>query len=91
MWYNNCEGGEFEVAIGATVKFSDTGQIQLVDDEGREHWVSSKNAPKIRIMHPTSSAGVEDMVQCSYYCDLACRVIIVIASLCQPACSHFCI
>lgn len=44
------------------VKFSDTGQIQLLDDEGEEHWVSSKNAHKIKIMHPTSVNGVEDMV-----------------------------
>ncbi len=50
------------MAVGATVKFSDTGQIQLVDDEGVEHWVSSKNASKIKIMHPTSVDGVEDMV-----------------------------
>ena len=33
-----------------------------MDDEGEEHWVSSKNAHKIRIMHPTSVNGVEDMV-----------------------------
>ena len=62
MWYDHTEGGEFEVPIGATVKFSDTGQIQLVDDEGNEHWVSAKNAKKIKIMHPTSVEGVEDMV-----------------------------
>ena len=62
MWYNHTEGGEFEVPIGATVKFSDTGQIQLVDDEDQEHWVSSKNAKNIKIMHPTSVNGVEDMV-----------------------------
>ena len=62
MWLDNTAGGEFEVPIGATVKFSDTGQIQLVDDEGEEHWVSSKNASKIKIMHPTSVDGVEDMV-----------------------------
>lgn len=62
MWLDNTTGGEFEVPIGATVKFSDTGQIQLVDDEGGEHWVSSKNASKIKIMHPTSVDGVEDMV-----------------------------
>lgn len=62
MWFDNTTGGEFEVSIGATVKFSDTGQIQLVDDEGEEHWVSAKNASKIKIMHPTSVSGVQDMV-----------------------------
>ena len=62
MWFDNTTGGEFELPIGATVKFSDTGQIQLVDDEGEEHWVSAKNASKIKIMHPTSVDGVQDMV-----------------------------
>ena len=63
VWLDNTEGGEFEVPIGATVKFSDTGQIQLVDEEGNDHWVSAKNASKIKIMHPTSVDGVEDMVR----------------------------
>ena len=57
--------------IGAVVKFSDAGQLQLVDDEDEEHWVSSKNASKIRIMHPTSVQGVEDMV--SETGNVACR------------------
>ena len=48
--------------IGAVVKLSDAGELQVVDDEDEEHWVSSKNASKIRIMHPTSVQGVEDMV-----------------------------
>ena len=50
------------MSIGAVVKFSDAGQMHLVDDEGEDHWVSSKNASKIRVMHPTSIQGVEDMV-----------------------------
>ena len=62
MWYDNTTGAEFDVPIGATVRFSDTGQIQLVDDNDEEHWVSSKEAKKIKIMHPTSVDGVEDMV-----------------------------
>ena len=62
MWLNHTKGGEFEVPIGAVVKFSDAGEMQLVDDEGEEHWVSSKNASKIKIMHVTSVQGVEDMV-----------------------------
>ena len=63
MWLDNTSGGEFELRIGAVVKFSDTGQIQLLDDEGEEHWVSAKNAGKIKIMHSTSREGVEDMVR----------------------------
>ena len=64
---DNTEGGEFEVPIGATVKFSDTGQIQLEDEEGNDHWVSAKNANKIKIMHPTSVEGVEDMVSLLFF------------------------
>ena len=71
MWYDHTQGGEFELPIGATVKFLDTGQIQLVDDEDEEHWISSKNAHKIKIMHPTSVEGVEDMVRSCYV--MSCR------------------
>ena len=63
MWYDNTDGGEFELPIGATVEFSDTGGIKLVDDEGEPHWEKSKDAHKIKIMHPTSVQGVEDMVR----------------------------
>ena len=48
----------------------------MLDDEGEEHWVSSKNAHKIKIMHPTSVNGVEDMVS-------ACDEMVFIAN-----CSH---
>ena len=59
---DNTKGGEFEVPIGAIVKYSDTGQLQLVDDEGNEHWVDAKNSKKVRAMHQSSVEGVEDMV-----------------------------
>ena len=49
--------------IGGTVKFSDTGQIQLVDDDNDEHWVSSKNAGRIKVMNASSVEGVDDMVR----------------------------
>ena len=63
VWLDNTAGGEFEVPIGAVVKFSDAGQMQLLDDEGEDHWVSSRNASKIKVMHPSSVNGVEDMVR----------------------------
>ena len=62
VWLDNTSGGEFEVPLGAVVKYSDTGQLQLVDDEGNEHWADSKNAKRVKVMHPTSVEGVEDMV-----------------------------
>eukprot|EP00731_Ephydatia_muelleri_P029534 Em0021g57a len=39
------------------------GQIQLVDDEEQEHWVSASDAKRIKPMHPTSADGVEDMIR----------------------------
>ncbi|XP_027058870.1 unconventional myosin-VIIa-like [Pocillopora damicornis] len=63
VWLDNAGGGEFDVPIGALVKLADSGQIQVVDDEGKEHWIQSSLANKLRIMHPTSVNGVDDMIQ----------------------------
>ncbi|PFX22115.1 unconventional myosin-VIIa-like isoform X2 [Stylophora pistillata] len=63
VWLDNVNGGEFDVPIGALVKLADSGQIQVVDDEGKEHWIQSSLANKLRIMHPTSIDGVDDMIQ----------------------------
>ncbi|XP_066565263.1 unconventional myosin-VIIa [Amia ocellicauda] len=51
------------VRIGAEVCLSDTGQIKLIDDEGKEHWINGKNKDSIRPMHPTSIKGVDDMIR----------------------------
>ncbi|CAB1347843.1 unnamed protein product [Coregonus sp. 'balchen'] len=56
-------GREFVVPIGAVVKLCDSGQIQVLDDEGNEHWISPQNATNIKPMHPTSIHGVEDMIR----------------------------
>nr|XP_051706532.1 unconventional myosin-VIIa isoform X11 [Oryctolagus cuniculus] len=56
-------GQEFDVPIGAVVKLCDSGQIQVVDDEGNEHWISPQSATHIKPMHPTSVHGVEDMIR----------------------------
>lgn len=37
MWLDNTNGGEFDVPIGALVKMADSGQILIVDDEGKVH------------------------------------------------------
>uniref|UniRef100_A0A8C7NR28 Myosin VIIAb n=1 Tax=Oncorhynchus mykiss TaxID=8022 RepID=A0A8C7NR28_ONCMY len=49
--------------VGAVLKLCDSGQIQVLDDEGREHWISPQNATNIKPMHPTSIHGVEDMIR----------------------------
>ncbi|XP_061684464.1 myosin VIIAa isoform X3 [Syngnathoides biaculeatus] len=63
VWLDLKSGREFEVPIGAVVKLCDSGQIQVVDDEGNEHWISPQNAGNIKPMHPTSIHGVEDMIR----------------------------
>ncbi|MEQ2269289.1 Unconventional myosin-VIIa, partial [Xenotaenia resolanae] len=63
VWLDLKTGREFDVPIGAVVKLCDSGQIQVLDDEGNEHWISPQNATNIRPMHPTSIHGVEDMIR----------------------------
>ncbi|XP_061574799.1 myosin VIIAa isoform X2 [Cololabis saira] len=63
VWLDLKTGREFEVPVGAVVKLCDSGQIQVVDDEGNEHWISPQNATNIKPMHPTSIHGVEDMIR----------------------------
>ncbi|XP_063762884.1 LOW QUALITY PROTEIN: myosin VIIAa [Eleginops maclovinus] len=63
VWLDSKSGREFEVPVGAVVKLCDSGQIQVLDDEGNEHWISPQNATNIKPMHPTSIHGVEDMIR----------------------------
>ncbi|XP_078115998.1 unconventional myosin-VIIb [Sander vitreus] len=51
------------VPIGAEVTVTDTGQLQLIDDEGKEHKIKKKTEGTIRPMHPTSVKGVDDMIR----------------------------
>ncbi|KAI3369062.1 hypothetical protein L3Q82_026031 [Scortum barcoo] len=59
VWVNS--GGE--VPIGAEVRVTDTGQLQLIDDEGKEHKINKKTEGTFRPMHPTSVKGVDDMIR----------------------------
>ncbi|XP_068600827.1 unconventional myosin-VIIa-like [Brachionichthys hirsutus] len=63
VWLDLRTGREFDVPVGAVVKLCDSGQILVLDDEGREHWLSPQNATNIKPMHPTSIHGVEDMIR----------------------------
>uniref|UniRef100_A0A3Q2Y1Q6 Unconventional myosin-VIIa-like n=1 Tax=Hippocampus comes TaxID=109280 RepID=A0A3Q2Y1Q6_HIPCM len=51
------------VPIGAQVKVTDTGQLQLIDDEGKEHKITKGIEGGLRPMHPTSVNGVDDMIR----------------------------
>uniref|UniRef100_A0A3B4TMB3 Unconventional myosin-VIIa-like n=1 Tax=Seriola dumerili TaxID=41447 RepID=A0A3B4TMB3_SERDU len=51
------------VPIGARVKVTPAGQRLLVDDEGKEQSLSQEQEASLRIMHPTSVEGVDDMIK----------------------------
>ncbi|XP_069721035.1 unconventional myosin-VIIb [Phaenicophaeus curvirostris] len=63
VWLDTQPNREFNVPIGAVVKDSDSGRILLEDDEGKEHWITARNMHMVRLMHPTSVHGVEDMIR----------------------------
>uniref|UniRef100_A0A674ITT3 Myosin VIIB n=1 Tax=Terrapene triunguis TaxID=2587831 RepID=A0A674ITT3_9SAUR len=63
VWLESLSNSEFNVPIGAVVKISDSGQILVEDDEGKEHWITARNINAVRPMHPTSAQGVEDMIR----------------------------
>nr|XP_020504807.1 unconventional myosin-VIIa-like isoform X1 [Labrus bergylta] len=51
------------VPIGARVKVTPSGQRLLVDDEGKEQSLSPELEASLKIMHPTSVEGVDDMIK----------------------------
>ncbi|CAJ0583434.1 unnamed protein product, partial [Mesorhabditis spiculigera] len=53
--------GTGSVPIGARVIDADHGKLKVVDDAGKEEWLSSDR--RVKLMHPTSVQGVEDMTQ----------------------------
>ncbi|XP_016151526.1 unconventional myosin-VIIa-like [Sinocyclocheilus grahami] len=63
VWLDLRTGREFDVPVGAVVKLCDSGHIQVLDDEGKEHRISLQNATNIKPMHSTSIHGVEDMIR----------------------------
>ncbi|CAM4610476.1 unnamed protein product [Lepidochelys olivacea] len=63
VWLESLSNSEYNVPIGAVVKISDSGQILVEDDEGKEHWITARNINAVRPMHPTSAQGVEDMIR----------------------------
>ncbi|XP_050389741.1 myosin-VIIa [Patella vulgata] len=60
VWLEPETRGEFSVALGAKVQFSESGRIKVIDDDGHEHWIEGKI--QIKHMHPTSVDGMEDMI-----------------------------
>uniref|UniRef100_A0AAQ4PWT7 Myosin VIIAb n=1 Tax=Gasterosteus aculeatus aculeatus TaxID=481459 RepID=A0AAQ4PWT7_GASAC len=63
VWLDLKTGREFDVPVGAVVKLCDSGQIQVLDDEGRVSQSGYESFCSITPMHPTSIHGVEDMIR----------------------------
>uniref|UniRef100_A0A914X4M5 Unconventional myosin heavy chain 6 n=1 Tax=Plectus sambesii TaxID=2011161 RepID=A0A914X4M5_9BILA len=61
IWIEPLNKGLFSCPVGARVVDSETGRVKVVDDQGNEHWLGSDR--RIKIMHPSSVQGVEDMIQ----------------------------
>ncbi|XP_030015557.1 unconventional myosin-VIIb-like [Sphaeramia orbicularis] len=59
VWVESDSG----VPIGARVKVTASGHRLLVDDEGKEQSLSQEQETALKIMHPTSVEGVEDMIK----------------------------
>nr|XP_057924385.1 unconventional myosin-VIIa-like [Doryrhamphus excisus] len=59
VWLDSDTG----VPIGAKVKVTPSGQCLLVDDVGKEHRLSQEEEASLKIMHPTSVEGVDDMIK----------------------------
>ncbi|XP_047442774.1 unconventional myosin-VIIa [Mugil cephalus] len=59
VWLDTRDG----MTIGAQVKVADTGQVQLIDDEGKVRNIKKKKEANLRPMHPTSVEGVDDMIR----------------------------
>ncbi|XP_070775715.1 unconventional myosin-VIIb-like [Enoplosus armatus] len=59
VWADSAIG----VPIGARVKVTPSGQRLLVDDEGKEQSLSLEQEASLRVMHPTSVEGVDDMIK----------------------------
>ncbi|RWS12698.1 myosin-VIIa-like protein 2 [Dinothrombium tinctorium] len=60
IWIEPQSKKEFDVAIGARVIAAEGRRIQVVDDDGKELWLTPER--RIKAMHPTSIQGVEDMI-----------------------------
>ena len=61
IWIEPLNKGQYGTPVGARVISSEGGKVLVVDDQGNEQWLSAEK--RIRIMHPTSIQGVEDMIQ----------------------------
>ncbi|XP_061588983.1 unconventional myosin-VIIa-like [Cololabis saira] len=51
------------VPIGARVRETSRGHRLLVDDDGNERSLTPEMEPTLRVMHPTSVEGVDDMIK----------------------------
>ncbi|XP_053354217.1 unconventional myosin-VIIa-like [Clarias gariepinus] len=58
VWMDSSTG----VQIGAEVRLTESGQIQLIDDDGKEHKVKKQDS-SLKHIHTSSINGIEDMIR----------------------------
>ncbi|CAJ0605304.1 unnamed protein product [Cylicocyclus nassatus] len=63
IWIEPTDGES--IPLGARVLDRDHGRLKVLDDNGKEQWLSADR--RVRIMHPTSVQGVEDMTKLGDY------------------------
>ncbi|KAE8604428.1 hypothetical protein XENTR_v10014711 [Xenopus tropicalis] len=63
VWLEASSSSQSKVPIGAVVKNSHGTETLVVDDDGKEHWISARNISSVHPMHPSLAHGVEDMIR----------------------------
>ncbi|XP_006913512.1 unconventional myosin-VIIb [Pteropus alecto] len=63
VWLNPYSANKTSVAIGGIIKEMKPGKILVEDDEGKEHWIQTKDLGTLSPMHPNSAQGVDDMIR----------------------------
>ncbi|XP_036093884.1 unconventional myosin-VIIb isoform X3 [Rousettus aegyptiacus] len=63
VWLNPPSANKTNVAIGGIIKEMKPGKILVEDDEGKEHWIQTKDLGTLSPMHPNSAQGVDDMIR----------------------------
>lgn len=66
MWLDLKTGREFDVPVGAVVKLCDSGQIQVVDDEGRVSNQLSRKQTCTSVFYMLPLDPVECILSCNY-------------------------
>lgn len=80
MWLDLKTGREFDVPVGAVVKLCDSGQIQVLDDEGRVS--HQQNSTVISYTHPVDAVQYIPLYSILYICTYLIKYDLIEIDLC---------